>query len=213
MRKAFVFATLLVLICSSISLAGIPDPSRSGIGLSNPGASCQYRFRVDGGLDRLTAKITLRDAFDVPVASCATKATLQSSGASTLAFCACSACNPQTASTAANGVVNLVFRKIGGRGNLTLTVTAQCTGNIGIGVRTFDFTSPDLNGAPESAGDVCNGTTSSQTDVVDLGIWAGGLPPGYNVRSDYNCSGSPVDVVDLGLWAGGLGKACVAGCP
>jgi len=206
MRKAIVFATLLVLVCTSASLAAIPDPSRSGIGLSNQGASCQYRFRVDGGLDKLTAKITLRDAFDVPVAGCATKATLQSSGATTLAFCVCTGCNPQTASTGANGVVNLVFRKIGGRGNLTLTVTAQCTGNIGIGTRTFDFTSPDLNGS-------CQNSPTSSTDVVDLGIFSGGLPPGYNVRSDYNCSGSPVDVVDLGLWAGGLAKGCVAGCP
>ena len=206
MRKALVFATLLVVICSSASLAGIPDPSRSGIGLSAQGASCQYRFRVDGGLDRLTAKITLRDSFDVPVSGCATKATLQSSGGTTLAFCVCTGCNPQTASTALNGVVNLVFRKIGGRGNLTLTVTATCFGNIGIGTRTFNFTSPDLNGS-------CQNSPTSSTDVVDLGIWAGGLPPAYNVRSDYNCSGSPVDVVDLGVFAGGLGLGCVAGCP
>lgn len=206
MRKALIFATLLSLICSSVSLAGIPDPSRSGIGLNNPGAACQYRFRVDGGLDRLTAKITLRDAFDVPVGSCLVKGTLQSSGATTLAFCSCSPCNPQTGSTNASGVVNLVFRKIGGRGNLTLTVTAQCTGNIGIGSSTFNFTSPDLNGS-------CQVSPTSSTDVVDLGVFAGGLPPAYNVRSDYNCSGSPVDVVDLGVFAGGLGKGCVAACP
>lgn len=206
MRKGLVFATLLSLICSSASFAGIPDPTRSGIGLNAPGAACQYRFRVDGLLDRLTVKVTVRDAFDVPVASCNVKGTLQSSGASTIAFCACSPCNPQTAATNASGVVNLVFRKIGGRGNLTCTITAQCTGNIGLGTRTFDFTSPDLNGS-------CQANPTSSTDVIDLGIWAGGLPPAYNVRSDFNCSGSPVDVVDLGVFAGGLGKGCVATCP
>ncbi len=206
MRKALVFAALLSLICSSVSLAAIPDPSKSGIGLNNPGAPCQFRFRVDGLLDRLTLKVTLRDAFDLPVASCSVKGTLQSSGASTLSFCACSPCNPQTGTTNAAGVVNLVFRKIGGRGNLTATVTATCTGNIGIGNRTFDFTSPDLNGS-------CQASPTSSTDVIDLGVFAGALPPGYNIRGDYNCSGSPVDVVDLGVFAGGLGKGCVATCP
>ena len=204
MRKALVFATLLSLICSSASLAGIPDPSRSGIGLSSPSSACQYKFRSDGLLDRLTLKVTLRDAFDAPVGSCGVKVQLLQGAA--LSFDVCDPCNPQTGTTAANGVVNLVFRKIGGRGTATAAVTASCTGNIAIGTRNFTFTSPDLNGSGESC-------PTSSVNVVDLGAWAAGLPPAYNQFSDYNCSGSPVDVVDLGVYAGGLGKCCSAVCP
>ncbi len=205
MRKALIFATLLSLICSSASLAGIPDPSRSGIGLNNSGASCQYRFRTDGTLDRMTVRVTLRDAFDIPVGNCSVKVQLLQGAA--VAFDVCDPCNPQTGLTAGNGVVNLVFRKIGGRGTSTAAVTAQCTGNIGIGTRNFTFTSSDLNGSGE------NCPNNQVVNVIDLGIWSGGLPPAYAQHSDYDCSGSPVNVVDLGVWAGGLGKCCTAICP
>jgi hypothetical protein len=204
MRKALVFATLLSLICTSASLAGIPDPSRSGIGLSTPSSPCQYKFRSDGGLDRLTVKVTLRDAFDSPVSGCNVNVTLIQGAA--LAFKVCTPCNPAAAVTAGNGVANVVFRKIGGRGTASATVTATCTGNIGIGTRPFTFSSPDLNGS----GDNC---PTISANVVDLGIWAAGLPPAYNQASDYDCSGSPVNVVDLGVFAGGLSVCCNGACP
>ena len=53
----------------------------------------------------------------------------------------------------------------------------------------------------------------SATTIVDIGIWAGGLPPGYELDSDFNCSDFPIDVVDLGVLAGGLGKGCDGLCP
>lgn len=85
---------------------------------------------------------------------------------------------------------------IGGRGALHLTVDAGA-----IPLATFDlpFTSPDLNASCVS--------DNGASNVVDLGIFAAGFPPGYNIYSDLNCSGL-VNVVDLGIWASGLGKHC-----
>jgi hypothetical protein len=73
--------------------------------------------------------------------------------------------------------------------------SAETQGNIAIGCTEIDFTSTNMNGD-------CTGIT----DVVDLGLWAGGIDP-YGVYSDYNCDGT-VDVIDLGLWAGGLEFTC-----
>ena len=82
-------------------------------------------------------------------------------------------------------------------------MTSRTNGNIAICAEPFDFTSTDLDG------------DCLDTDVVDLGLFAGCLPPGpYCRTSDYNCDGT-VDVIDLGLWAGGLGLTCADGtaCP
>ena len=72
MRKSLVLATLVVLACTASAFAGVPDPTHSGCGLNAKPLPCQWRFRADGGIDRLTLKVTLRDAFDAPVASCST---------------------------------------------------------------------------------------------------------------------------------------------
>jgi hypothetical protein len=50
--------------------------------------------------------------------------------------------------------------------------------------------------------------------VLDLGLWAGALPPStYAEPSDYNCSAT-IDVFDLGIWAGNLGLSCeTTSCP
>jgi hypothetical protein len=79
-------------------------------------------------------------------------------------------------------------------------ITGHCFGNIGITCLEFDFTSSDLDASCETA--------TSATNVIDLGIWAGCLPPSpYCEASDYNCDGT-VNVSDLGGWAGGLGSPC-----
>jgi hypothetical protein len=54
---------------------------------------------------------------------------------------------------------------------------------------------------------------ATATDVLDLAIWAAGLPPTYRSASDYDCSGGSVDVVDLGVFAGGLVVGCTPGAP
>jgi hypothetical protein len=202
MRKSLVLATLLVLVCSAASFAGVPDPSRSGIATNSQPLACQWRFRADGGLDRLTLKVTLRDAFDAPVASCSTYCNL---GGASLVAAQCNG-NRKGGLTNAGGVVNFVYRCIGGRGTVQLRVTAVCSGNIGIGSQTITFTNPDLNASNEGP------NSPGSTTVVDLGLWSGCLPPAaYCVASDFDCNGT-VNVVDLGLWAGGLNKGCVS-CP
>lgn len=201
MRKSLVLATLLVLVCSAASLAGVPDPSRSGIGTNTQPLACQWRFRADGGLDRLTLKVTLRDAFDAPVAACSTFCNL---GGASLAAGSCNG-NRRAGITSAGGVVNFLYRCIGGRGTVQLRVTAkQTAGSIGIGSKTITFTNPDLNASNELP------NSPGSTTVIDLGLWSGCLPPApYCVASDFDCNGT-VNVVDLGLWAGGLGKGCVS---
>jgi hypothetical protein len=131
------------------------------------------------------------------VGNCSTSVTLKTK-AGTLAFCNCCP-NRKGGITAVDGTLTLgSWRCLGGRGLLDVCVTAHCQGNIAIGCTEIRFTSPDLDG------------NCVATDVVDLGIWAGGLGV-YAIQSDYNCDNT-VDVIDLGVWAGGLGTNC-ANCP
>ena len=201
MRKSLVLATLFVVMCSAAAFAGVPDPSRSACSVSAPPTGCQYRFNASGGLDTLTLTVTLRDAFDAPVANCSTTVTLDNAS---LVVCNC--CPDQlTGSTNANGIVTFNINQLGGRGSVDVNVTANCTGNIAICSNTINFTSPDLNASCEAG---------SSTNVIDLGVFAGCLPPSpYCVESDYSCDGT-VNVVDLGLFASGLNSGCGSGvCP
>ncbi|HMB67972.1 MAG TPA: hypothetical protein VKU85_01630 [bacterium] len=195
MRKSLVLASLFVLVCGGDALAGVPDPLRSGIGASAAPLGCQYRFRPDGGLDTMTLCVTLRDGFTQPVAVCSTSAVL---GSPSLVVGDCSGLT-QTGFTDSAGVVYFYYSCVTGRGDATVDVTAHCSGDIFIGGHTFSFTSTDLNN-----------DGSGITDVVDLGVWAGGLST-YIQFSDYTCNGT-VDVVDLGVWAGGLTVDC-GDCP
>lgn len=197
LRSALPLVLLTLVAATSVS-AATPDPNRSGLELRGQGTACHYRFRADGGLDRLTVVVTVRDAFDIPVPDCSTSVTLQPT-AETLDFCSCC---PSTRGvrTDIDGVMSLVFDQLGGRGGLDVNVTCHCIGHIGIGQIPIEFTSPDLaaNCAP--------------VNVVSMGIWAGCLPPApYCETSDYDCDGT-VGVLDLALWASALGVGC-GGCP
>lgn len=200
MRKYIIPVLTLLLCLSTVSEAGIPDPTRSGSELKGQAVGCQYRFRHDGGLDCLSVCVTLRDIFDVPVPNCTTSVTLNDTGNGSL----CSCCpNPLILATDANGVAVFEFKKLGGRGSAEACITALCQGAIAIACQSFDYTSTDMSG------------DCLATDVIDLGLWAGCLPPApYCRESDYNCDGT-VDVIDLGLFAGGLTVTCADGaaCP
>jgi hypothetical protein len=162
------------------------------------GTPCQFRFRADGGLDDLVVLVTLRDAFDNPIFDCLTTVTL-APNAETLALCGCCPMQ-QTIASAIDGTLTATWSALGGRGSLDVMVTALCGSHEPIGVRTVEFTSPDLDGSCEPA---------SSTGVIDLGLFAGGLPPSpYQQSSDfYECDGI-VNVIDLGIWAGGLYLGC-----
>jgi len=176
----------------------VPCPSRCSFGVSGQGVACQFRFRPDGGLDALTVSVTLRDAFDFPVADCSTSVTIHD-GAGTLALCGCGPMR-QGEPSGADGTMQAVFARLGGRGDLSVSVSAHCHGNVGLFQDEIPFTSPDLDGS-------CD-TGASAVTVIDLGIWAACLPPGPYCRpSDFNCDGS-VSVIDLGMWAGALGSGC-----
>jgi hypothetical protein len=205
MRKSLVLAMVAVLACSSLALAGVPDPARSGCGTSGTGAStCHYFFRADGSAETLTLCVTLLDAFDTPVTSCSTSVTVSDGGSA--AFCVCGGGGSLrlTGFSDGSGIICFDVDNIGGTGTLDLAVTTHCAGagNIEICTATgVAFTSTDLDGS-------CNGGGPASTDVFDLGVFAGGLPPGYDVAADFNCDGV-VDVFDLGDFAGGL----TVGCP
>jgi hypothetical protein len=189
---------IAAVLVASVTFAATPDPNRSGFELSGQGTACHYRFRADGGLDRLTVLVTVRDAFDVPVPDCSTSITLHPI-AQTLSFCSCCP-STQGVRTDNEGVMSLVFDKLGGRGSLDVNVTCHCIGHIGLGQFPIDFTSPDL------------AASCAPVNVVSMGIWAQCLPPGpYCPASDYDCDGT-VGVLDLAIWAGGLGAGC-GGCP
>ena len=201
MRKSLVLATLVVLVCSAAAFAGVPDPTRSGCALNAQPLACQWRFRNDGNLDKLTLKVTLRDSFDAPVAGCSTACNL---GGASLIAKSCGG-DRKVVTTTAGGVANFVYRCIGGRGTVQLRVTSLCgTGVIGICTKTITFNNPDLSGSRDTDNGACN--------VIDLGIWSGGLPPApYALASDFDCNGA-VNVIDLGIFAGGLTVNCTA-CP
>jgi hypothetical protein len=185
----------ILILASSSAPAGTPDPHRSVVGLSPPSAPCQYRFRADGAFP-LTLYITVRDAFDTPVPDLDVDVTA-APGAGTV-FCSCESL-VQGGVTDGVGAVPLAFSRIGGHGTLDLAVTARpLAGMLEIWTGSVEFTTPDLNGSCEAM---------SSTNIFDLGFWAGGLPPGYQIQSDYDCNGV-VDVFDLGVLAGGLGLGC-----
>ena len=188
----------VVALWSGIACAKVPDPERSSFVVTGQGGASQFRFRADGALDQMTVTITLRDLFDLPVQYCSTSVTLEPSPA-TLALCTCGP-SSQAARTDSSGALQVAFDRIGGRGSLDVCVTALCMGRIGLAWLPIDFTSPDLDGS-------CVSHPASAVDVIDLGLWASGLPPGYTEPSDYDCSGA-VDVLDLAVWAGGLGLGC-----
>lgn len=178
--------------------ADVPDPGRSRIRWSDPRTVCGFFFTPAQTADYLTVFVTLRDAFDLAIPDCSTSVYVAPT-AMTPAFCSCCPL-PFGAVSDSMGVVGpfVIGSSIGGRGDLDLAITAHCVGDIALASRTVQFTSPDLAGA------------CTPPDIFSLGIWAGGLPPGYDVSSDYTCDGF-VDVYDLAFFASGLGLSC--GCP
>jgi hypothetical protein len=192
--RTFWIAAAGLLLTAATATAGLPDPSRTVVGFKGQGNACHYRFRTDGGLDRLTLCVSLRDAFDVPIHNCSTSATLVPTGG-TIAFGTCCA-NPKGGISDADGVLEFEFFQLGGRGTLDVRVSVHCLGAIEVWSESIDFTTPDLD------------ASGGQNVVIDLGIWAGCYAPAsYCEWSDYNCDGT-VDVIDLALWAGGIGLAC-----
>lgn len=207
---------LAVLLFASPALAGLrapagcfPNQSPCGprstflVHGMSPQAPCQFRFRADGGLDRLTLTVTLRDGFDLPSPDCSTTVTLEA-GPNTAALCGC--CDlAEGAVSGPDGEMQFVFAGLGGHGELWLTLTTHCSGNINWFTTEVPFSSPDLNGSCEP---------DASTDVIDLGMWAACLPPGpYCARSDLSCDGT-VNVIDLGIFASGLHQGCDdAVCP
>lgn len=193
-RNSFWFLAAAALLNCNAASAGCPWPETSTVEVGGQDISCQFRFRADGGMDVMTVSGTIRWA-DWPLANCPATISLVPD-AGTLALSNCDAL-ARSGSTNANGVFEASFSRISGRGTVEVVLFAGCCGYYEVARTTVTFTSPDLD---------ANGTVN----VVDLGLWASGLPPGYLQASDYDCN-QAVNVVDLGLWAGGLGLGCGAG--
>jgi hypothetical protein len=161
---------LLLLGTSPIVLADVPDPNRSTVEINGQGCPTQFLFRADGELDRMTVDIVVRDAFDWPFTFCPVEI-LVTPNAGALAYCHCAA-DTHWGVTDDQGAASATFAEIGGRGSLDVRVITHCplTGTITLAAETVWFTSPDLDGS-------CEDAPASATDVIDLGIWAAGLPP------------------------------------
>lgn len=198
MRSPVILFGFVLLVPAIARAGGPPDPGMSFCGLSAPGVPCQYVSVADGSGDVLVVTATILDAGGAPVPFIPATCTLAPKGGS-LAFCTCCA-NPQLGVTGAAGIVMFTFSAFAGRGLLDIVVEA---GAVVVCIETIAFTSPDLNAS-------CQGAPASSTTVVDLGIWAGNLPPGpFEAWADYDCSGA-IGIVDLGVFAGGLGEGCAA---
>ena len=199
MRRPFsFFVVAAVLLNSMVVSAGCPNPETSSVVVTGQGSDCQFRFRQDGGLDEMTVSVVVRDAFTNLLNHTPTTITLVPN-TGTLALCSCDLLS-RTGFTDMNGEFAATFSHIGGRGSLDVSVSVSSCGNYELGRIPIQFTSPDLNAS-------CEPAPASAVNVVDLGIWASGLPPNYLQSSDFDCSAA-VNVIDLGIWAGGLGQGC-----
>ena len=207
MRKSLVLAIVAVLCFSMTAFAGVPDPSRSTVLDSGASTACHYKFRITPAADVLTVTVTVRDAFDVAVASCSTSCTLATNAGTLAGGTDCCHGTVQTGNTDAFGAVGFDFDAINGRGSLDVVVTTHCVGDIVLATNTIEFTSTNLDG---DAGGV--------TNVFDASVFAGCLgsvsplaPP--DVYCNYNCDAA-VNVLDASFLAGGLGFDCTdATCP
>lgn len=177
---------------------------RTIVAVSPPLTGCQYRFNQMGNLDTLTLNVTVRDAFQAPLPGTEVMIELVPDDGSTV-LCGCAGL-VQTELADAAGAVRFDFARLGGHGQIRVDVSLRpqpadpwflfCNS-----IRPL-FTSPDLNAS-------CDPGNVPVATVVDLGLWAAGLPPGYEPTSDYNCDGT-VNVIDLGLWATGTAPGTCA---
>jgi hypothetical protein len=194
-------------LASAVALFLVAFPAFAGVRsdcseatVNDPPLGCLFRFNEIGSLDVLTCSVIIRDCWwGFPLPDCSTTVRLVSQSGE---LCCCPNGAPdcfQSGFTDENGEIEFTFSRIGGHGTLVVNVSSHCYGNLWVADVPVDFTSGDLNGSCEMSGSV--------VDVVDLGAWAAGLPPGYQPWSDYDCSGN-VNVIDLGHWAASLGRCC-----
>lgn len=180
--------------------AGVCDPTRSVWAVSGDGFGCQFRFNQVGTLDALTLTVTLRDAFDTPVPCSTWVQVIDASPVACVIDPDQLSTNVLTGTgwTTPQGVALYVLDRLGGRGELTIQLSAAACcheplGPVVVLTETVPFTTPDQNGSCDPV-----------VDIVDLGIWASCLPPGpYCRTSDFDCD-SEIGVLDLALWASGL---------
>jgi len=170
------------------------------VAVAPPQNDCQYVFLPAPASERLAVDVTLRDAFDTPLADWTVTATLTPEAGSVV--CACESLQSEEVS-GASGDARIEFGLLGGWGTLRLEIhaTHPLAGTYPIDwVSGLAFTSTDQDAACVASGRAAN--------VVDLGIWAGGLPPSpYRRASDLDCDGT-VNIVDLGYLASGLAEGC-----
>jgi hypothetical protein len=165
-----------------------------------PRDGCQHVFLPGPASERLTLDVTLRDAFDNPLPEWTVKGTALPEAESVV--CACESLSAEQVSGVA-GDARVRFGLLGGRGTLRLEIRAThpLAGTYPIDwISGLAFTSADQDASCAPTGPAAN--------VVDLGLWARGLPPApYRRASDLNCDGT-VNVVDLGRFGSGLYEGC-----
>jgi hypothetical protein len=174
----------------------------SEVTLDAPVSGCQYVFTPSPASERLAVNAVLRDAFANPVGGFLAEFTLVPDPETPM--CACGALTASALSDA-DGTARVEFGLLGGHGTFTVQVRAfdPDTGAGGwiVGdVHDVPFTSADQNASCDPVGPV--------TNIVDIALWAQGLPPSpYRLASDLDCDGT-VNIMDLGLLATGLAAGC-----
>lgn len=190
-----------VLAATSAEAQCVPaDSSNTTITIVPMPRPCQYVFNPDGSADRIEASIVLRDGAGNPIDGALVAMELIDE---TGTINECLNSPSAIGMTNAAGEVQISLGEICGCGSFRVQFASVCPGDVttlrAAGIRgPFDGTSPDLNGSCSSE--------PVPVNVIDLGLF-GGCLSSYSQCCDYNCSGD-INVVDLGVWAGGLGTGC-----
>jgi hypothetical protein len=204
-EKVLIACAGLVLLISSVALAGVPcagttTVTATGNGSCAPGAA----MCPNGDYDVVDVTVTVKDCYGTPLAG--EMVTVNANPAGT-PFCYCADGEPSpndlsdskmVGPTNASGVVVAQFDKVGGCGNMEFYAT--------IGTVIAGPSVPIYIANPDNTGDCV-------ANLVDFGNFAlvfNQLPA--DPCMDYNCDGL-VDLIDFGQFALHFNHACTVPNP
>ncbi|MCA9752118.1 MAG: hypothetical protein KC591_08005 [Gemmatimonadetes bacterium] len=180
--------------------SGIPCYLQSDYSLTPPTLGCQYRFTRFSGPDQPVFQFHLVDVFGAPMPDWIVE--LEVVAADGSVACQCAGMPSAVSDAGGNGEIPLGF--VGGKGEFDLVVHGTKVGTTEIYeigyLFGFQFTSVDQNAT-------CDPVEPFST-ILDIGVWAQGMPPFPYVRtSDFNCDGT-VNVIDFGSIGSGMSRGC-----
>jgi hypothetical protein len=202
-EKVLIACAGLVLLISSVALAGVPCAGTTtvtavGDGSCTPGAA----LCPNGDYDQIDVTVTVKDCYGTPLAGQTVTVNANPAGAP---FCYCpdgeAAPNELEDSkvvgpTNASGVIVATFEKIGGCGNMEFYAT--------IGTVIAGPSASIYIASPDNTGDCV-------VNLIDFGNFALAFN-GTDPCMDYNCDGA-VNLIDFGQFALHFNHSCTNPIP